>query len=74
MGGGYQPMETWAVMMEDRCAKALVRNRKPPRPEYTLLEGPCHCSCAVHMQQHIVMDSWKSLLVPERADQKCSEK
>lgn len=74
MGGGDQPVEPWAVMVEDRRAQGLERDRKPARPEYALLKGPRHRSGAVHMQEHIVMDSGKSLFVPERADQECSEK
>ncbi len=73
MSPGDQPVETWAVMVEDRRAKALVRNRKPPRPEYALLKSTRHRRGAMHVQEHIVMDSGKSLFVPKRADQEGGE-
>ena len=72
MGGGYQPIETWAIMVEDWCSEALVRYGKPARPENALLKRSGHGGRAMNMQEHVRSGPWHSLLMPERADHKSS--
>ena len=53
MDRGYQPIQTWAIMMESGRAKPGIDVREPAGPKYALVEGPVDSSAAVDVYKRI---------------------
>ncbi len=67
---GYQPVQTWAIMMEDGRAQSIVDGWKPARPVNALLKGAFYSSAAVEMYLHIPCVERYPIDLPERAGDK----
>ena len=67
---GYQPVQSWAIMMEDGRAQSIVDGWKPARPEDALLKGALDGCAAVEMHLHVARVQGYPVDLPERTGDK----
>ena len=67
MGRGYQPVQSWAIMMEVRGAKIIVYLRIPARPVDALSESPFDRCAAVKMDLNVTGFHRYAVNLPKRA-------
>ena len=70
---GYQPVQSWAIIMKDGGAQSVVDGWKPARPKDSLFKGALDGGAAVEMHLHIVRVRGDALGLPERAGDKNGE-
>ena len=74
MRRGYEPVQTWAIMMKDGCAEVIVDFWKPARPVDALLKSPLDGSAAVEMDLHVAGVDRYPLYLPKRSGDKDCQK
>ena len=71
---GYQPVQSWAIMMKDGCTEIIVDLGKPARPVDAPLKSPLYGSAAVKMDLHVAGVDRYPLYLPKWTGDKDSQK
>ena len=74
MRRGYEPVQTWAIMMKDRGSEVIVDFWKPARPIDALLKSSLDGSAAVKMDLDIARAKGYPVNLPKWAGDKDCQK